>query len=70
MLASFPASMLNQNKPDSGIPNRISLKSSRFSADVFGQLPLAVGRRWTPRHGKRGRRLKGQPTGGHAEQAD
>ena len=39
------------------------------SADAFGRVPLAVGRRWTPRHGKRGRRLKGQPTGGHAEQA-
>ena len=29
----------------------------------------AVGRRWTPSHEKRGRRLKGQPTGGSAEQA-
>ena len=29
----------------------------------------AVGRCWTPSHEKRGRRLKGQPTGGSAEQA-
>jgi hypothetical protein len=29
MLASSPASMLNQNSPDLGIPNRISLKTSR-----------------------------------------
>ena len=50
--------------------DRTALHPLRPSADVFGQLPLAVGRRWTPRHGKRGRRLKGQPTGGHAEQAD
>ncbi len=31
--------------------------------------PQAVGRCWTSRNGKRGRRLKSQPTGGHAEQA-
>ena len=31
MLASIPASMLNQNPPDLGIPNRIDLKASRFS---------------------------------------
>src|SRR5665647_1315408 len=31
MLASFPASMLNQNSPDLGIPNRIDLKASRSS---------------------------------------
>ena len=30
MLASIPASMLNQNGPDLGIPNRIDLKTSRF----------------------------------------
>src|SRR2546421_6308574 len=30
MLASIPASMLNQNPPDLGIPNRINLKASRF----------------------------------------
>jgi hypothetical protein len=29
MLASFPASMLNQNRADSGIPNRFCPKSSR-----------------------------------------
>ncbi len=33
MLASIPASMLNQNRPDLGIPNRIDLKTSRFSFD-------------------------------------
>ena len=31
MLASFPASMLNQNTPDLGIPNRFSLDPSRSS---------------------------------------
>jgi hypothetical protein len=31
MLASSPASMLNQNSPDLGIPNRIELKTSRSS---------------------------------------
>src|SRR5262245_41614507 len=31
MLASFPASMVNQISPDLGIPNRFSLNASRFS---------------------------------------
>jgi hypothetical protein len=31
MLASFPASMVNQKSTDLGIPNRFKLKSSRFS---------------------------------------
>jgi hypothetical protein len=31
MLASIPASMVNQKRPDLGIPNRIKLASSRFS---------------------------------------
>jgi hypothetical protein len=31
MLASFPASMVNQKSVDLGIPNRFSLISSRFS---------------------------------------
>jgi hypothetical protein len=31
MLASIPASILNQTRPDLGIPNRFRLKSSRFS---------------------------------------
>jgi hypothetical protein len=30
MLASSPASMLNQNSADLGIPNRIELKTSRY----------------------------------------
>jgi hypothetical protein len=30
MLASVPASMLNQNTSDLGIPNRIDPKTSRF----------------------------------------
>jgi hypothetical protein len=30
MLASNPASVLNQNQPDLGIPIRFRLKSSRF----------------------------------------
>ena len=31
MLASFPASMLNQKRPDLGILNRFKLDPSRFS---------------------------------------
>jgi hypothetical protein len=34
MLASSPASMLNQNRPDLGIPNRIDLKTSRFRKEI------------------------------------
>jgi hypothetical protein len=37
MLASFPASMLNQNTPDLGILNRLKLdpsRSSRWGDDV------------------------------------
>ena len=32
MLASFPASMLNQNPSDLGIPNRFKLDPSRSSS--------------------------------------
>jgi hypothetical protein len=32
MLASIPASMVNQKSADLGIPNRFTVKSSRFSA--------------------------------------
>jgi hypothetical protein len=32
MLASIPASMMNQKPLDLGIPNRFNLTSSRFSA--------------------------------------
>src|SRR5260370_24205564 len=34
MLAPIPASILNQTRPDLGIPNRFRLKSSRFSIEV------------------------------------
>ena len=34
MLASFPASMLNQNSPDLGIPNRFRLDPSRSRPSV------------------------------------
>src|SRR5229473_6099874 len=44
MLASIPASILNQNRPDLGIPNRFRLKSSRFSRGMtstgVGEPPL------------------------------
>jgi hypothetical protein len=40
MLASIPASMLNQNRPDLGIPNRIDLMTSRFS---FRDWQIGVG---------------------------
>jgi hypothetical protein len=33
MLASFPASLVNQKSADLGIQNRFSLTTSRFSAD-------------------------------------
>jgi hypothetical protein len=32
MLASVPANMLNQSRPDLGIPNRFKLKTSRFKS--------------------------------------
>ena len=32
MLASFPASMVNQKQTDLGIPNRFNLTPSRFSS--------------------------------------
>ena len=56
MLASVPASMLNQNSPDLGIPNRIELKTSRFSQIGFatgtGVPQLFVGSRpdWRDRY--------------------
>jgi len=64
MLASNPASILNQNQPDLGIPIRFRLKSSRFSAatvDVdqkgpFGRILLSSG-------GSR----DGEPVGGRLE---
>jgi predicted DNA-binding ribbon-helix-helix protein len=34
MLASFPASMVNQRSTDLGIPNRFRLNSSRFSISL------------------------------------
>jgi hypothetical protein len=37
MLASFPASMLNQNRPDLGILNRFNLDPSR-SRDFVREL--------------------------------
>jgi len=36
MLASIPVSILNQTRPDLGIPNRFKLKSSRFSQFIAG----------------------------------
>jgi hypothetical protein len=33
MLASFPASMVNQKAADLGIPNRFNLNSFRFNSD-------------------------------------
>jgi hypothetical protein len=41
MLASLPASMLNQSRPDSGIPNRINLTPSR-SKGCCSQLLFAL----------------------------
>jgi hypothetical protein len=35
MLASDPANMVNQKRPDLGTPNRLKLTSSRSSADRF-----------------------------------
>src|SRR5215831_19874662 len=39
MLASFPASMVNQKSTDLGIPNRFSLNSSRFRRETPRQRP-------------------------------
>src|SRR5713226_5867064 len=41
MLASIPASMLNQNRPDLGIPNRIDLKTSRFRIGFTAKLVMS-----------------------------
>ena len=38
MLASIPASILNQTRPDLGIPNRFRLKSSRFKGRLLAIL--------------------------------
>src|SRR5262245_20170291 len=52
MLASFPASILNQSRTDLGIPNRFSLKSSRFRS--AGRRPLSASSAPEPRelHGR------------------
>ena len=42
MLASFPASMVNQKSTDLGIPNRFSLNSSRFSWQLTQRLQYHV----------------------------
>jgi hypothetical protein len=61
MLASFPASMVNQKQTDSGIPNRFRLNSSRFSAGRklrqrrVGVSQLSVARE--PERGKAATRL-------------
>jgi len=39
MLASFPASMVNQKPTDLGIPNRFKLNSSRFSISNVAAVP-------------------------------
>jgi hypothetical protein len=38
MLASFPASMVNQKPADLGIPNRFNLTTSRFSQKFSGKV--------------------------------
>jgi len=48
MLASFPASMLNQNGPDLGIPNRIDLKTSRFRLTILTEDARATVQREPP----------------------
>jgi hypothetical protein len=48
MLASLPASMLNQNSPDLGIPNRINLKTpalEQAGGGVMSELKLITPRR-------------------------
>jgi hypothetical protein len=37
MLASYPASMVNQKQPDLGIPNRFNLTPSRFRYQPAGR---------------------------------
>src|SRR5207249_9237294 len=43
MLASFPASMLNQNTPDLGILNRLKLDPSRSSYAGSAKFPAPAG---------------------------
>jgi hypothetical protein len=43
MLASFPASMVNQKSTDLGIPNRFKLKSSRFRDTPSASVLLGLG---------------------------
>jgi hypothetical protein len=45
MLASRPASMLNQSRPDLGIPNRINLTPSRSSLYIIISANVASSRR-------------------------
>ena len=42
MLASHPASMMNQKYSDLGIPNRFNLTPSRFRAHCLYTLGMAV----------------------------
>jgi hypothetical protein len=42
MLASFPASMVNQNRSDLGILNRFNLTPSRSSRDTTRQYMLSL----------------------------
>jgi hypothetical protein len=49
MPASFPASMVNQKRPDLGGPNRFSLSSSRFRRTAPSRSPdLIYGRHREP----------------------
>ena len=55
MLASNPASILNQNQPDLGIPIRFRLKSSRFSCRSVRLMS------WEPKPGFQGSETCGPP---------
>ena len=67
--------LLMRGGPSRRVPMRqprITGRGSRGRKPAIGGIPVcpqAVGRCWTPRNGKRGRLLKGPPTGGSAEQA-
>jgi hypothetical protein len=47
MLASIPASILNQNRTDSGIPHRFRLNSSRFSTLILFKILEYSAEFWT-----------------------
>ena len=69
MLASVPASMVNQKPTDLGIPNRFKLNSSRFSwqylRSYFRLLEphIAARQNWLPAISRKSKRLAAHSSG-------